>query len=370
MNTKQVIASISLLVVSATTLAAPLWWQAVLPSSIPDPANNPSSPEKVFLGQALYFDKRLSADGTIACASCHLPNQGGDDNVSTSPGVSGLQGTRNAQTVLNAGLMSAQFWEGREPTLEEQAKAPLINPVEHGLTSHASVVAIVQGVSGYTPLFDAAFGGSGQINIDNITKAIAAFERTLLTPNSPYEQFINGNTAAMTANQQTGMALFESLNCVQCHRDVLLARQGAPGQPFLQLFPKFPANADFIGFNASYDLTSDLGLAEVTGNTSDNNRFKVQSLLNIAETAPYFHNGSVADLDEAVRIMAAGQLNITLTQTQVDQLVDFLGTLTGDLPDPQPITVSDGSGPGIPALPAGFAVLLILAIPLLRALKR
>lgn len=364
MNIKHTLLATSLLFVSAPALA----WQAVLPASIPDPANNPSTPEKVYLGQALYFEKRLSSDGTIACASCHLPDQGGDDNLPVSPGVGGALGTRNAQTVLNAGLMSAQFWDGREPTLEEQAKQPLINPVEHGLLSHADAEAIIQGISGYTPLFNAAFGGSNNITIDNIAKAIAAFERTLLTPNSPFDQFLNGNTSAMTANQQAGMNLFNAIGCTNCHRDELLARQGAPGQGFMRPFPVFTANADFIAFDATYDLTSDLGLGALTGNPSDNNRFKVQSLRNITETAPYFHNGSVSDLAEAVRIMAAGQLNMTLTQTQVDLLVDFLGTLTGDLPNPQPIVV--GSGPGVPTLPAGFALLLILAIPVLRYLQR
>lgn len=337
-----------------------------LPASAPDPIDNPSNPAKVELGNALFFDTRLSSDGTIACASCHLSDQGGDDNLPTSPGVFGAIGTRNAQSVLNTGFMSAQFWEGRAPTLEEQAKAPFINPIEMGLPDHAAVEAIVQGIDAYQPLFDAAFGAANTpITIDNIVKAIAAFERTLLTPDSPFDHYINGDTGAMTANQIAGMNEFINVNCIQCHADELIARQSSAGSPFLQKFPKFPTNADFIAFDSTYDLTSDLGRGAFTGNASDNNRFKVPSLRNVAETAPYFHNGSVPDLAEAVRIMAAGQLNTTLTETQVSQIVDFLGATTGTLPNPTPVVVPDNPAIAVPVLPPAFALLLILAFPLL-----
>lgn len=350
-------------VLSATAHAA---FPVVLPASVTDPVDNVSNSAKVELGNALYFDTRLSSAGTIACASCHLPDQGGDDNLPTSPGVFAAIGTRNAQTVLNAGFMSAQFWEGREPTLEEQAKTPFINPVEMGLPDHAAVEAIVQGIDAYQPMFDAAFGAPATpITIDNIVKAIAAFERTLLTPNSPFDQYINGNLAAMTANQISGMNEFDSVGCTQCHADELLARQGASGTPFLQKFPKFPANADFIAFDLTYDLTSDLGRGEFTGIPADNNRFKVQTLRNIVETAPYFHNGSVSDLSEAVRIMAASQLDTTLTPTQVSQIVDFLAATTGDLPNPTPVVVPNNPPVAVPVLPPLFALLLVIALPIL-----
>ena len=235
-----------------------------------------------------------------------------------------------------------------------------------GLAYHAAVEAIVQGIDAYQPMFDAAFGAPNTpVTIDNIVKAIAAFERTLLTPNSPYDQYINGDSGAMTANQIAGMNLFQSVNCIQCHADELLAKQGVPGTPFLQKFPKFPANTDFIAFDATYDLTSDLGRGEFTGNAADNNKFKVPSLRNVAVTAPYFHNGSVSDLAEAVRIMAAGQLDTTLTETEVNQIVDFLGATTGDLPDPTPVVVPDNPPVGVPVMPPLFALLLVIALPVL-----
>lgn len=362
MSIKSIISVIFIQTVLSTSASAA--FPVALPASVPDPVDNISNPDKVALGNALYFDTRLSSDGTIACASCHIPDQGGDDGLSTSPGIGGALGTRNAQSVLNTGFMSAQFWDGREPTLEEQAKQPFINPDEMGLTDHAAVEAIVQGIDAYQPMFDAAFGSvNTPINIDNIVKAIAAFERTLLTPNSPFDQYINGDTGAMTANQIAGMNEFINVNCIQCHADELIARQGAAGTAFFQKFPRFPSNADFIAFDGTYDLTSDLGLGSITGIAADNNRFKVPSLRNVVETAPYFHNGSVNDLAEAIRIMAAGQLNTTLTPTQISQIVDFLGATTGDLPNPTPVVVPDNSPIGIPVLPPVFILLLVIALP-------
>ena len=363
----QITLSTLLLTMSASAIAA---FGDALPSSIAEAGDTPA---KITLGNALYFDNRLSSDGTISCASCHVPGLGGDDGLPTSPGVGTNIGTRNAQTVLNAGLMSAQFWEGREPTLEAQAMGPFINPIEMGLTNHAELEAIVQGISGYQALFDNAFGAPATIDTTNIVDAIAAFERTLLTPNSPYDQFWAGNTAAMTADQVTGMNLFQSKNCTQCHTDVLLARQSSPGNPFLQLFPKFPLNTDFDTLNTALgapgsaaNLLTDLGRGAFTGNSADDNRWKVQSLRNIAETGPYFHNGAVATLDEAVKIMGTAQLDLelgtSLTQTEVDRIVDFLGALTGTLPSPTPVSVAHVPTSAAPVMSTGFALLMALVL--------
>lgn len=322
-----------------------------LPSSVVDPVANMSNPAKVLLGNALYFDKRLSSDGTIACASCHLPDQGGDDNLPVSPGIGSEIGTRNAQGVFNTGFMSAQFWDGRAPTLEEQAKQPFINPVEMGLENHDAVVTIVESIDAYQVYFDAAFGLNTVITIDEIVEAIAAFERTLLTPNSPFDNYINGDTGAMTADQVAGMDLFIAKGCDTCHDGALFARQRDPGMPFLKKFPEFPANVDFIALNAALglenDLLLDLGRGATTSFSVENNFWKVQSLRNIDLTAPYFHNGSVETLTEAVKFMATGQLDMVLTETEgktlitdeeISLIVDFLGALTGDIPNPEPMT--------------------------------
>lgn len=340
---KSIGAASLVVVLSVSALEAQAAWQPeALPSVMPDPADNPSSPAKVHLGNALFFDKRLSSDGTVACSSCHKPSQGGDDNLPVAIGVQGRLGPRNAPTVWNAGLASAQFWDGRAATLEAQAMGPMITPVEMGNANHDEVVAKVKAISGYQPLFDAAFGAGDNIDIDNISKAIGAFERTLLTPNSPFDQYIKGDTSALSADQVAGLALFDSKGCTDCHTGPLLAKQGLQiGQAFTKPFPQRNGDAPDI---AQYDLESDVGLEGFTGNPVHRNRWRVPTLRNIELTAPYFHNGSVDTLEEAVRVMAKTQLQEgqpELTTGEINQLSAFLRSLTGELPQITPVVVAD-----------------------------
>lgn len=323
---------------------------------------NPTTPEKVLLGNALYFDTRLSQDNTIACASCHIPVTGGDDNRAVSRGVGGAAGVRNAPTVFNAAFHSAQFWDGRAASLEAQALGPMVNPVEMGNLSHDEVVLRLAGIPGYRPLFDAAFGAGTPITIERVAQAIAAFERTLITPGSPYDRYVGGDTGALTSQQAAGMARFATLGCTDCHSGAVFNGPAQPpGVPFLQRFPKFTDNP----YVDTYDLLADTGRFQVTGLPQDQHRFKVPSLRNVALTAPYFHNGAVTTLDEAVRVMARTQLDITLTEPEVAELVAFLEALTGPLVVPVPVVVpADDATESrqVPALPppAAFALACVL----------
>lgn len=350
-------------------------WGAPLPAALPGPADNPTTPARAFLGQALFFDKRISSDGDVSCASCHVPGLGGDDGDAVSTGVGGLTGTRNAPTVLNSGLNSVQFWDGRAASLEAQALGPMVNGVEMGNADHADVVAILQSIGGYAPLFDAAFGPGTTIDIDLVVKAIAAFERTLLTPNSPFDRYLAGETSALNADQIAGMQLFESLGCTECHSGPSLSLQGTPGQLLLKRFPRFSSSP----YVAQYDLVSDLGRQEVTGIGSDRSKWKVPTLRNIALTAPYFHNGSVATLEEAVRVMYDTQISNVedpdgLSTTEVAQLVAFLESLTGELPDVGPIAVSSTPPAQVPMLAplasTCFVLSLLAAATLIRRRRR
>ncbi len=328
-----------------------------LPAVAPAPPDNPTTPARVTLGNALFFDTRLSADGTVACASCHVPALGGDDDRPVSLGIGGATGTRNAPTVLNAAFFSAQFWDGRAASLEDQALGPMVNPVEMGNLSHSEVVATLELLAGYRALFDAAFGAGSAITIERVAQAIAAFERTLLTPNSPFDRYVNGDLAALTAQQIAGMNRFASIGCTTCHAGAHFAGPPQPdGAPFLQRFPRFTNSA----YVAQYDLLADTGRFEVTGMPSDRHKYKVPSLRNVALTAPYFHNGAVATLPEAVRVIAQVQLGLTLDDDAVSDLVAFLEALTGELPEVQPVVVEDAATPAVqvPVLPV-FAMLFL-----------
>lgn len=298
-----------------------------LPDKAPVPADNPMSDAKIALGKQLYFDKRLSADDSISCQTCHDVMKSGGDDLPTSKGIRGQLGGRNAPTVWNSAFWTVQFWDGRAPTLEEQAKGPLTNPVEMGMKDHPAAVAKVKAIPGYVPLFKAVFGGEDPVTIDNLAKAIAAYERTLITPNSAYDKWKRGDQAAMTEAQKKGFAEFQNAGCVACHGGAHFSGPEVPGG-FYMKFPTFTDN----DYARKYDLTADKGRMEVTKNPDDANRWRVPSLRNAAITAPYFHNGKVATLDEAVRVMAKTQLNRNLSDEQVRSIVAFLGALTGERP--------------------------------------
>jgi cytochrome c peroxidase len=321
-----------------------------LPAQPPVPAHNPMSAAKVALGKQLFFDPRLSLDGTVSCFSCHnVTSAGGDDDRATSVGIAGKQGNRSAPTVLNAAYMSVLFWDGRAASLEEQAKGPLINPVEMAMPDHAAVVARLKKIPGYVSQFKAVFGGKEPLDIDNVARAIAAYERTLTTPDSPVDRFLKGDSQALSASARRGMKLFDALGCVRCHNGPnyagLIMKEGALFYPWnLQKFPSIRGSV----YDTKYALTEDLGRFAVTRQEKDKHMFRIPSLRNIALTAPYFHNGKVANLEEAVRVMAKTQLGKTLADEEAKDLVAFLEGLTGRLAPQQ--------APRLPDAPAGLAV--------------
>ncbi|MCF6217249.1 MAG: cytochrome-c peroxidase [Gammaproteobacteria bacterium] len=298
----------------------------VIPSVVQVPADNPMSMAKVELGKQLYFDPRLSIDGTVSCNSCHNVMAGGADDRPTSVGVNGQRGGRNAPTVWNAALLSVQFWDGRAATLEDQAKGPPLNPIEMGMPSEQAVEERLSSIPGYKIQFEAVFG---EVSYDNMAKAIAAYERTLITINSPFDRHMNGDKMAMSEQAIKGMQRFEELGCVSCHSGINFAGpQMTLGEGFYQKFPLFE-NDDI----AKYNLDEDKGRYEVTKDAADMNSWRVPSLRNIAVTAPYFHNGAVKTLHESVRIMAVSQLGVELKESEVDEIVAFLSSLTGEFPE-------------------------------------
>jgi len=318
------------LVLAATAAQA----MVPLPDQPPVPAHNPMSAAKVELGRQLFFDPRLSLDGTVSCASCHnVITGGGDDDRATSVGVGGKLGNRSAPTVLNSAFMSVLFWDGRAVSLEEQAKGPLVNPVEMAMPDHAAVIGRLKNIPGYTRQFKTVFGGQDALTIDNVARAIAAYERTLLTPDSPVDRFLKGDRTALSARAQRGMKLFDRLGCVSCHSGPIysghIVKEGFLFYPWnLQKFPTFRGST----YETKYELAKDLGRFEVTKNVRDRHMFRIPSLRNIALTAPYMHNGKVPNLEEAIRVMAKVQLDKELEDEQVKDLAAFLEGLTGRLP--------------------------------------
>jgi cytochrome c peroxidase len=286
-----------------------------LPAEI-DSESNPVTPAKVELGRMLYFERRLSASGRLSCNSCHDLASYGVDNQPTSLGHRNQRGTRNSPTVYNAAAHFAQFWDGRAATVEEQAKGPILNPVEMAMPSEAAAVAAIRSVPEYVGQFQAAFPGEADpITFDNIANAIGAFERKLVTP-SRWDRFLEGDGRALNAEERAGLHWFMHSGCAGCHSGTLVG-----GNSFQRL-----------GAAAPYPETSDLGRFQVTRQAFDRMIFKVPSLRNVEMTAPYFHNGKVATLDEAVARMARYQLGVELTPDEKRVVIAWLKTLTGVLP--------------------------------------
>lgn len=330
---------------AAMPLAQAANWEA-LPDKAPVPADNPMSEAKITLGKALFFDPRFSKDGNISCNSCHNVMEGGDDSRSNSIGFHDQRGGRSAPTVWNSAFLTAQFWDGRAATLEEQAKGPVTNPIEMGMDDLNEAMARVAKIPGYADMFKAAFPEAEKpMTEDNAAKAVAAYERTLITPNSAYDKYVKGDTKALTEQQVKGMNSFAELGCTACHSGPNFSGPNLPmGQGFFMKFPTFAGSE----YDAKYQLTGDAGRYEVTKNDADKHMWRVPTLRNIALTAPYFHNGSVATLDEAVRVMAKTQLNKDLNDEQVADLVAFLEALTGEFPEQ--------TMPRLPGTP-GFSVI-------------
>ena len=277
---------------------------------------NPVTDEKVALGRMLYFDARLSKNHDVSCESCHKLTEYGVDNEATSTGHRGQHGTRNAPTVYNAAVHFRQFWDGRSSTVEEQAKGPMMNPVEMAMPNEKRIVDTLRSMPGYVDAFRKAFPDrEDPVTLDNAARAIGAFERKLLVP-SRWDDLLKGNRQALTAEEVAGLRRFVAVGCQTCHF--------GPGMGG-GMFQKF-------GLVMPWKDTRDLGRFELTKQDSDRMVFKVPSLRNVEKTAPYFHDGSVKTLDEAVKLMGRHQLGKELSDADVRSIVTFLRSLTGPLP--------------------------------------
>lgn len=293
------------------------------------PESNPMSLEKAHLGKLLYYDKRLSSDRSISCASCHNPYHGFADAAATSEGVAFARGNRNSPTVINRAFSKEQFWDGRASDLEDQAHGPLTNPVEMKMGSHSDVVKVVKSIKGYEPLFEKAFG-SKEVTMPKITQAIATFERTVVSGNSAHDRYVAGDKGALSAEAVRGMELFNGkANCKVCH-----AGFNFTDESYHNLG---------VGMGAA---KPDLGRYEITKAESEKGAFKTPSLRNVAQTAPYMHDGSEVTLVDVVQFYNRGGLAnqwlskemkpLNLKPEEVRDLVAFLGALTGDVSNIDP----------------------------------
>ncbi|MBS1257645.1 MAG: Cytochrome c551 peroxidase [Candidatus Scalindua arabica] len=270
---------------------------------------------QVELGKKLFFDPRLSKSGFISCNSCHNLSMGGTDNLKTSVGHNWKQGPINAPTVLNSSMNLAQFWDGRAENLKEQAGGPIASPMEMAFT-HTLVVDVLESIPQYVTEFKQVFG-TDSINIDHVTQAIAEFEKTLVTPNSRFDQWLLGKEDVLTEKELGGYKLFKQSGCVICHKGAAVG-----GNSF-----------QIMGVIEPYETKSATeGLSAVTGKESDRFKFKVPTLRNVELTYPYFHDGEAETLTEAVDVMGRLQLGKEFTQDENSRIVAFLKTLTGDQP--------------------------------------
>lgn len=269
----------------------------------------------VELGKKLYFDPRLSKSGFISCNSCHNLSRGGSDNLPTSIGDKWQQGPINAPTVLNSSLNVAQFWDGRAADLQAQAGGPIANPGEMAF-SHVLAINVIESIPAYVREFKTVFN-SDKINIEQVTAAIAEFEKTLVTPNSRFDQWLLGKKDALTAKELAGYKIFKDSGCTACHNG-----EAVGGNSFQKM-----------GLVEPYKSTSTAeGRSAVTGKDADRFNFKVPTLRNVELTYPYFHDGAANTLPEAVDTMARIQLGKKYTKDENEKVVAFLKTLTGDQP--------------------------------------
>jgi cytochrome c peroxidase len=269
----------------------------------------------VELGKKLYFDPRLSKSGFISCNSCHNLSMGGSDNLATSIGHNWHQGPINAPTVLNSSMNIAQFWDGRARDLKEQAGGPIANAGEMAF-SHVLAVEVIESIPQYVDEFKAAFG-TPAMSIDQVTRAIAAFEETLVTPNSRFDKWLLGDEKALSARELSGYQLFKASGCVACHNG-----PAAGGRSFRKMGVVEP----YLTNNPSE------GRAAVTGRDADRFNFKVPTIRNVALTYPYFHDGAADTLPVAVEVMGRVQLGRRFSDEENASIVAFLNTLTGDQP--------------------------------------
>ncbi|MDL0095243.1 cytochrome-c peroxidase [Campylobacter vicugnae] len=278
----------------------------------PLPTSIPYDKEKAMLGKQLYMDTSLSKDGKVSCNTCHDLKKYGVDNEIFSIGADGvLDEPFNSPTAFNSVFNFVQFWDGKAKNLADQAKNPFINPKEMALKDEAEVVKRVEANAKYKASFDKIYG---EITMQNITDAIAEFEKTLITPNAPFDRYLNGDENAISSQAKRGWEAFKSNGCVACHQG-----QNVGGTMYQK-----------IGIFEPYPNQENLGRYEITKIESDKMVFKVPSLRNVAKTAPYYHDGSIPTLDACVQFMAYYQLGRFLDQQTVDDIVAFLESLTGE----------------------------------------
>ena len=291
---------------------------------LPAVAENPENiitDQKIELGKTLYFDNRLSKDNTQSCNTCHNLNTYGVDNEPLSKGNDGGLGDRNSPTTLNAALHIAQFWDGRDPDVEAQAGGPILNPVEMAMPSEEAVIERLSGIPEYVELFAKAFpDDQPAITFNNLKKAIGVFERKLITP-SKFDDYLAGNDNALNNDEKRGLQTYIDVGCTACHAGNLLGGN---------MYQKFGLFGNYWDYTNSEKI--DNGKFDVTNNEADKYVFKVPSLRNIEKTYPYFHDGSVQDLAQAVSIMGKTQSNKNLTEDELSDIVAFLIALNGDLP--------------------------------------
>ncbi|MDF1880730.1 cytochrome-c peroxidase [Sulfurimonas sp. MAG313] len=277
----------------------------------PIPQHVQVNQDKANLGKKLFFDTRLSADNTISCHSCHKIQEGGDDNLQFSFGIYGQEGNINAPTVLNARYNFRQFWDGREKNLKDQVASPIENPIEMGSNFPELIKKLNK--TEYLELFKKTYKDA--ITKENISDAIAQYEKTLITPNAPFDQYLRGNKDAITSEQKEGYALFKSKGCISCHHGINVGGN---------LYNKF-------GVVHDTESTS-LGRYNVTKKERDKYYFKVPSLRNVTRTAPYFHDGRTKKLKKAIKFMADVQLGRAISDKEINSIAAFLHSLEGDLP--------------------------------------
>ncbi len=308
------LAPVALVAVASSMSAGFLWAQAQEPIQPIVPAQQVNL-GLVELGKKLYFDPRLSKSGFISCNSCHNLSMGGTDNIKTSIGDKWQQGPINAPTVLNSSLNVAQFWDGRAADLKAQAGGPIANPGEMGF-SHTLAIGMLESIPAYVREFKQVFN-KPKVDIEQVTLAIAEFEKTLVTPNSRFDQWLLGKSDALTAQEAAGYKLFKESGCVACHNGPAVG-----GNSFQKM-----------GVVQPYKASSPAeGRSAVTGKEIDRFSFKVPTLRNVELTYPYFHDGAVDTLTQAVDVMGRLQLGKTFTQDENAKIVAFLKTLTGDQP--------------------------------------
>jgi len=306
---------IRILVACLAMVGSSVAWSAANEPIQPIPAVKVPNPALVELGKKLYFDPRLSKSGFISCNTCHNLSMGGSDNLKTSIGHNWQKGPINSPTVLNSSRNVAQFWDGRAKDLKAQAAGPIANPGEMAFT-HELAVSLLQSIPGYTAEFKKVFG-SDKVDVDRITQAIAAFEETLATPNSRFDQWLKGNRKALTTWELEGYQLFKDSGCVACHNGPAVG-----GNSFQKM-----------GVVEPYKATSPAeGPVAVTGKDADRFNFKVPTLRNVELTYPYFHDGAADTLSEAVETMGRVQLGKKFSPEENAKIVAFLKTLTGDQP--------------------------------------